>query len=328
MAYPVKISVLICSYNRAKTLGVALESLAVQSLPDSLAWEILVVDNNSTDQTRQAVEELQRKYPEQIRYILERQQGISNARNSGIQAARGEILVFLDDDETATVDWVQNLTANLHTSEWAGAGGRVLPPAGFTPPSWLSLKSYFVSGPLAIFDLGSEAGQLNEPAFGANMAFRKEVFDRFGGFRTDLGRSGNNMISNEDTEFGRRLMRAGLRLRYEPSAVTYHPVEENRLKKQYFLDWWFNKGRSDVRELGNSSGGMLILGIPLGSFRALLLALTRWMVSVEPPMRFGHKVSVWNCVGQIYESYRQWIGANRMNQESKANHGPTGTSRR
>jgi glycosyltransferase involved in cell wall biosynthesis len=324
MAYPVKISVLICTYNRAKTLGAAVESLAVQSLPESLAWEIVIVDNNSTDQTRQVVEDLQRKHPERIRYVLERQQGISNARNAGIKAARGEIMVFLDDDETATPDWVQNLTANLHSGEWAGAGGRVLPPVNFTPPSWLAIKNSFASGPLAAFDLGLDPGQLNEPAFGANMAFRKEVFDRFGGFRTDLGRSGNSMISNEDTEFGRRLMTAGLRLRYEPSAVTYHPVEESRLKKQYFLVWWFNKGRSDVRELGNPPTSMLLFGIPLGWFRALLWAMLRWMVSMEPSKRFGHKVDVWNSAGQIYEAYHQWIGANRKKKEREPKIEPTG----
>jgi len=316
MGYSVRISVLICTYNRAKTLDVAVESVAIQSLPESLPWEIVVVDNNSPDQTRQVVEALQRRYPERIRYVLERKQGISHARNAGIMAAKGEIVAFLDDDETATTDWVQNLTANLHTGEWAGAGGRVLPPVSFIPPPWLSVKSSFANGPLAVFDLGLEPRQLNEPAFGANMAFRKEVFDQFGGFRTDLGRSGTSMISNEDTEFGRRLMTAGLRLRYEPSALTYHPVEANRLKKQYFLDWWFNKGRSDVRELGNAPGSTHFLGIPLRLFRAFLSAVLRWIVSAAPSQRFGHKVGVWNCAGHIYESYRQWIGAGRNDKNA------------
>jgi glycosyltransferase involved in cell wall biosynthesis len=303
MSYPVKISVVICTYNRAKTLEVAVESVAVQSLPESLAWEIVVVDNNSPDQTRQIVEALQRRYPQRIRYVLERQQGISHARNAGIMATRGEIVAFLDDDETATPDWLPNLTANLYSGEWAGSGGRVLPPSSFSPPRWLSTKSSFASGPLAAFDLGLEPGQLKEPPFGANMAFRKEVFDRYGGFRTDLGRSGKSMISNEDTEFGRRVMAAGLRLRYEPSAFTYHPVEEGRLKKQYFLDWWFSKGRSDVRELGNPPGSLQFFGIPLRLFRAFPWSMLRWMVSIEPLQRFGRKIEVWNCAGQIFESY-------------------------
>ncbi len=306
-----KISVLICTYNRSQTLGAAVESVAVQSISQKLNWEIVVVDNNSPDQTRQVVEGLQRRYPQRIRYVFESQQGISHARNTGIREARGEILAFLDDDETAGTDWLQNLTANLHTGEWAGAGGRVLPPSSFSPPRWLSNKCSFASGPLATFDLGLEPGQLNEPAFGANMAFRKEVFDQFGGFRTDLGRTGNKMISNEDTEFGRRLMAAGLKLRYEPSALTYHPVDETRLKRQYFLNWWFNKGRSDVRELGNLASRKTVFGFPLRLFRALPWAVIRWLVNIEPIQRFAWKIEVWNCAGQFIESYHQRLEAKR-----------------
>jgi len=311
MRGPTKISVLICTYNRSQSLGVAVESVAAQSLPQSLDWEILIIDNNSPDQTRQVVEDLQHRYPNHIRYVFEPQQGVSHARNAGIREARGEILAFLDDDETASKDWLQNLTGNLHNGEWAGAGGRVLPPSSFSPPRWLSTKSSFANGPLAAFDLGLVAGQLSEPAFGANMAFRREVFDKYGGFRTDLGRAGKSMISNEDTEFGRRLMAAGLRLRYEPSALTYHPVEANRLQKEYFLNWWFSKGRSDIRELGNQPNSKRFLGVPLPLFRALPWVAMRWVFAVEPPKRFSYKLQVWNCVGQIYESYRQWLATGR-----------------
>jgi len=313
-----EISVLVCTYNRSKTLKVAVESIALQTLPQSIKWEIVVVDNNSTDQTRQVVQQLQRRYPELIRYLFEPKQGISNARNSGIAVARGEILAFLDDDETAGPDWLRTLTTNLHTGEWAGAGGRVLPPADFSPPQWLSTKSSFVSGPLATFDLGLEPGVLREPAFGANMAFRKEVFERLGGFRTDLGRSGQSMISNEDTEFGRRVLAAGFRLRYEPAAIAYHPVEENRLKKRYFLDWWFNKGRSDVRELGEQPGTARVLGIPLRLFRAIPWATVRWLVNMQGPRRFGCKIELWSYAGEALESYRQWQSAKQKGLEPSA----------
>lgn len=304
MVTPLEISVLISTYNRSQSLGAAIHSVVVQSVPQSLKWEILIVDNNSTDQTRQVVEDFQCRYPSRIRYVFEPQQGISHARNAGIREAGGEILAFLDDDEIAAADWLQNLTANLHTGDWAGAGGRVLPPSSFSPPKWLSAGSSFASGPLAIFDLGLWTGQLDEPPFGANMAFRKEVFDRLGGFRTDLGRAGTNMISNEDTEFGRRVIAAGMRLCYEPAALTYHPVETNRLQKEYFLTWWFNKGRSDVRELGNPNSGVRFVGIPLQLFLALGKATIRWAINIDPAKRFGCQIDVWNFAGQIFESYQ------------------------
>ena len=154
------------------------------------SWEILVVDNNSTDETRQVVEDFRNRYPDLIRYWFEPQQGLSYARNAGIQHARGNILAFIDDDEDAAAGWLQNLRTNLHSGEWAGAGGRVLPQWNGSRPPWLSSKSSFTSGPLVMFDAGPEGGQLTEPPFGANMAFKKEVFDVHGRFRTDLGRAG------------------------------------------------------------------------------------------------------------------------------------------
>jgi len=306
-----KITVLVCTYNRCQTLKKTIESVAAQTLSNSLAWEILIVDNNSTDQTRQEVEALQRRFPERIRYVFELEQGISHARNTGIREARGEILAFIDDDEMADAKWLEILTSNLHGGQWAGAGGRVVPPSNFSPPRWLSILGSPIGGPLAVFDPALEAGPLSEPPFGANMAFRREVFDKWGGFRTDLGRTGKNLISNEDTEFGRRLMGAGLRLRYEPSALTYHPVEESRLHTSYFLNWWFNKGRSDVREFGIQPNGKRVIGIPLRLLRALPWAAIRWMVAVKPPRRFGYKLDIWNCAGQILESYHLWRDGKR-----------------
>jgi GT2 family glycosyltransferase len=322
MTGPTKISVLVCTYNRARNLAETIKSVLAQSFPDSETWETLVVDNNSNDQTRQVVEELQRQFPNRIRYIFEPNQGISNARNTAIRAACGEILAFIDDDETADANWLRNLTAQLHTSEWAGAGGRVSPPASFVPPEWLPTKGFFVGGPLASFDVGKEAGQLNEPPFGANMAFRKEVFEKLGYFRPDLGRSGNNLISNEDTEFGRRVLAAGLRLRYEPSAVTYHPVEASRLQKEYFLLWWFNKGKSDIREIGYQPNAKGLFGVPFRLVFAFVWGIGQWTASVEPACRFTRKIEVWNCAGQILESFRQW----RMVKQSDRREAPSGES--
>lgn len=324
MTGPIKISVLVCTYNRSRTLAATLESVVSQTLPQRCGWEILVVDNNSKDETRKVVEGFQRRYPELVRYFFEPQQGVSFARNAGIREARGEILAFIDDDETAQSRWLQSLTASLHSGEWAGTGGRVLPPPGFSPPRWLSTIESFVNGPLASFDRGLNAGELSEPPFGANMAFRREVFDKLGGFRTDLGRSGNSMVSNEDTEFGRRVMAAGLRLRYEPSALTYHPVEEYRLHREYFLVWWFNKGRSDVRESWCQSNGKRLLGIPVRLFRALAWETVRWMTSTRPAQRFGCKLNVWVAAGQILESYYQWQNARQRGHGHSANIEPPG----
>ncbi|MGB8540681.1 MAG: glycosyltransferase [Candidatus Acidiferrales bacterium] len=317
-----KITVILCTHNRARTLATALESIAAQNVPHSVGWEIVVVDNNSSDDTRQVVEDIQRRYPNRFRYFFERQQGLSHARNAGIREARGEILAFIDDDETAASDWLHSLTVNLYNGEWSGAGGRILPQWNCDRPKWLSDQSAFALAPLAVFDLGTQAGPLTESPFGANMAFRKEVFDACGGFRTDLGRIGKGMLSGEDSEFGRRVLAAGRRLRYEPSAVTYHPVEEFRIRRKYFLEWWFNKGRSDVREFGNQAKKVHFLGIPLRLFRGFVAESLRWMVAVESTHRFICKLKVWACAGQISEHYHQSLAAKSELAERSAKLSP------
>ena len=115
--------------------------------------------------------------------------------------------------------------------------------------------------------LGPRAGALTEPPFGTNMAFQKEVFEKYGGFRTDLGPRPGNEIRNEDTEFGHRLLAAGERLRYEPSAVVYHSVSEDRIQKKYLLAWWFDKARADIRQFGIASETRwFVAGIPFYFF--------------------------------------------------------------
>ena len=173
MSDRIDISVIICTYNRSQILGKTVESVAAQELPPSLNWEILVVDNNSTDETRQVAESLRSRYPERIRYLFEPRQGLSNARNTGIRESRGEIVAFMDDDETADGAWLQRLTANLHTSEWAGAGGRVVPPPGFSRPHWLSSKSPFNQGPLASFDPECAEGNFSGTSFWREYGLQK-----------------------------------------------------------------------------------------------------------------------------------------------------------
>ena len=133
------ITVILCTYNRCQSLAKALASAAALRVPESVEWEVLVVDNNSNDQTREVVREFANRYPGRFRYLFEPQPGKSYALNSGIREARGTVLAFMDDDVTVEPSWLTNLTATLHSGEWAGAGGRILPEKNFSPPRWLSL---------------------------------------------------------------------------------------------------------------------------------------------------------------------------------------------
>src|ERR1035437_5358679 len=244
------ITVILCTFNRCKSLAKALDSVAASTLPESVQWEVLVVDNNSRDQTRELVEDFCRRYPGRFRYLFEPQQGLSCARNAGIRESQSEILAFTDDDAIVEADWLWNLTSALHSGEWTGAGGRIIPVWSGPLPGWLSTADPDTMGPFGAFNLGPEAGPLKRPPFGGNMAFRREAFGKYGDFRADLGRSGSNLQGREDLEFANRLLAGGERLRYEPGAVVRHPAPECRMEKRYVLRWWDWYGRSELGESG------------------------------------------------------------------------------
>ncbi len=334
------IIVILCTYNRGKSLAKTLESIALSELDEPDAWEVLVVDNNSTDDTRDVVEDFCRRYPNRFRYLFERQQGKSHALNAGIRAARGDILAFTDDDTIVDPHWLENLTTKLQDGEFAGAAGRVIRTWTRQPPHWLSLKRPYEKMAFALvsFELDQDAGELL-PGFqpvGANMAFRKEVFMRHGGFRTDLGPQGNETEGSpgpearhsaamggrrrqatahfhmwEDTELGERLMSRGERIRYEPSAVVYHPVSEGRLTKEYFLAWWFSRGRDVVRIVPDRGP---VCGIPrryvrMARFTARLLWMSLgWLLAFKPHQRFYCKLMAWEMAGAMLGGYEHWFG--------------------
>ena len=306
MANPMNVSVILCTYNRSESLAKALASIAQSTVPDSIQWEVLVVDNNSRDATRSVVEEFCRRDPSVFRYLFEPRQGKSYALNAGIQAARGEILAFTDDDVTVEPTWLHNLTSSLTKGDWAGTGGKTLPEKSFSPPPWLAGDDHHALAPLAMFDLGCEPCEMMGPPWGNNMAYRRDVFEKYGEFRTELGPSSNCVLRGEDTEFGQRLLSAGERLRYEPSAVVYHATPNDRIQKSYFLDWWFDKGRSEIREFGvPTDTSWFIAGVPLYLFPRFIPWTLVWMFGGSPSLRFFGRRQVWWVAGAIQECYRQ-----------------------
>ena len=202
------VTVILCTYNRCASLSRALDSLAASKLPGSLLWEILIVDNNSNDSTREVARQFCDRYPGRFRYLFEPSPGKSYALNAGIENATGKILAFTDDDVVVEQDWLQNLTASLNGDVWAGSAGRTLPERKFSPPHWIPRKGIYALAPLAVFDRGTEPFQLAETPFGNNMAYQKAMFEKYGGFRTDLGPCAGSLEAqkSEDSEFGLRLM--------------------------------------------------------------------------------------------------------------------------
>jgi glucosyl-dolichyl phosphate glucuronosyltransferase len=308
-----KTTVILCTYNRCQNLSRALESVAASELPDSVEWEVLVVDNNSSDQTPEVVKDFSRRYPGRFRYLFEPRQGKSYALNSGIRESQSAILAFADDDAIVEPGWLWNLTSALHHGDWAGSGGRIIPVWTRPLPSWLSTDDPHTMAPFVAFDMGPEAGPLALPPYGANMAFRREAFEKYGGFRTDLGPRPGSEIRGEDTEFAQRLLAGGERLRYEPSAVVHHPAPEGRMKKGFVLKWSFWKGYSEVVGSGPPSDARWRLGgVPLYLLRRLLRWTLQCMISIKAPRRFACRRNVSHISGAILACYH-W--ARRQNAQ-------------
>jgi glucosyl-dolichyl phosphate glucuronosyltransferase len=303
-----KISTILCTYNRSGSLSKALQSIAASVLPETTEWEVLVVDNNSSDPTKTVVQAFCEQYPGHFHYVFEPKQGKSYALNTGIRKASGDVLAFVDDDVIVEPNWLQNLTSPLQDGRTTGTGGRILPAQGFVPPDWLALEGpcNLVGALCAYFNPGDAPGELKEPPFGANMAFRKEMFDKYGDFRTDLGPFPNNKIGFEDTEFGRRLMNGGEHLQYVPSAVVYHEVPEYRVCKGFLLDWWFTFGRGSIRETGKKPSPWELLKV---AGRAIATA-GEWAFTLDSQRRFYRKCRIWYAAGKIVEACRWEKAAN------------------
>jgi hypothetical protein len=134
------------------------------------------------------------------------------------------------------------------------------------------------------------------------------MFAKCGGFRTDLGPQPGSEIRSEDTEFGTRLLSGGERLWYEASAVVYHPVQPERVRKQYLLKWSFDKGRAEIREHGcGGKPGSRILGVPIASYRRLSVWAIRWVCGIGPRQRFSARLKVWGIAGMIKECRAQTL---------------------
>lgn len=295
-------TVLICTYNRCESLKATLHSALAQSVPASLEWEVLVVDNNSSDATKDVVHQFTHAHGDRVRYLFEGRQGKSNALNTGIREARGKVIAFLDDDAVADSSWLATLTEPLLAGSCDGTGGRILLPPSIHLPAWIPHPRHRWTAPLALFDLGAETIALSEAPYGTNMAFSKSLFDLFGGFRTDLGPQAGSEIRNEDTEFGSRLLKNGKSLTYVPQAVVYHYIPQARLTRQYFEQWFHDKGRADIRENNTYRDASWFIGdVPV----RLLIRLMRYQftasIAIQPAARMRSYLTAVYLRGQMRE---------------------------
>ena len=240
---PMKYSVVIATHNRAGDLRGTLESLAMLRTPR--AWEVVVVDNNSTDDTPQVVRELAPSYPAPLRYLFEKVPGRSAALNTGIAAALGSVIVTTDDDVRVEPDWLEQAGHAIDALRCDYVGGRVLPIWGGPRPSWLPDRPSRHWAVIALLDCGREPMEFtSRMPLGVNMAFRREVFERVGGWDPRVGRKAGTLLGQEVREWCIRARARGVRGCYAPELVLRHIIPASRLNKEYFRRWFYWRGIS------------------------------------------------------------------------------------
>jgi GT2 family glycosyltransferase len=242
------LTVAICTRNRRDALLRALSSLARQEA--QAAWDVLVVENASEDDTRAAAAEIARAFPVPLAVASEPERGLSHARNRALATAGGRAVVFVDDDATCRAGFVAAHADALARADVVATGGPILPvlPQDLDP-AWRAFLDTQIGGPTSRYDLGPdplECGVGGAPLpFGANLGVVRAAALAAGGFRTDLG-WGRHAIPGEETDLLRRLCSAG-RVLYLPGAIVDHHIAPERLSLASFRQWFRNHGRALAR---------------------------------------------------------------------------------
>ncbi len=256
------ISVIICTHNRCGVLPNALESILNQETR-GVRYEVIVVDNNSTDQTRQIVESFIARGQGNMRYVFEGKEGLSNARNTGIAQALAPLIAFFDDDERVAADWVATIKQSLDEhAEVDFVGGKILPRWERAPPAWLASQLHWA--PVALTDYGDTPFYSNTEnpvcLIGGNLGIRRAAFDLIGLFDPELQRMKGN-IGSEDHELLLRLWRAGRQGMYVPNLVVEADVPIERMEKAYHRMWHTGHGQAcalmQLNELIDWNGRLL-----------------------------------------------------------------------
>ena len=241
----IRLSLVIATYNRAEQLMVTLGSVAMQNA-EAESWECIVVDNNSSDNTRERVEAFKSEHNSlNIRYIFEQNQGLSYARHAGIVASRGDIVAFIDDDERIVSDFVSAYIDlfDQHPDAMA-AGGEIIAEYPTGRPRWMSRYTERpIANPMSFGDRVKLFPSSRIPG-GGNMAMRRRVFDSIGMFNTSLGRTGKRLLGGEESDLFERIVKHEYRVYYAPRAVMYHIIPKEKLSRDYFVRLATNTGIS------------------------------------------------------------------------------------
>jgi len=261
-----KISAVICTYNRYDVLDKAIESLMSQSLP-SVEFEILIIDNSPDFDVSQKVKDAYSDI-ENLRYVIEKIPGLSNARNVATQLAKSDFVAFLDDDAIASPQWLEKILEAIETfgDDVDVVGGRIDPIWEAARPKWLGDE---LLGNVSVVNWGGVCRIASDDEWfaGANITFRVKALQEHGGFATNLGRKGSGaiLLSNEESDLINKIKADNGTIVYQPEARVDHLVEEKRLQRTWFrkrASWqavsdFLMKPEEQLQYLGNDWSNLI-----------------------------------------------------------------------
>ena len=303
-----RLDVVVPTYKRSALLRRTIASLLEAPIPETLELTILIVDNNSEDDTEQVVLEVQAQTERRLIYIKETNQGLSHARNAGVRAGTGDIIGFIDDDEEIHRDWYNVIAREFQDQATQFIGGPYLPNWGAPPPPWLPPGYHAVIGVVLPKPRSPFGGSFQANLMGGNAVIRRRVFDSIGMYSPKLGRSGKGLLSEEDAEFYRRLISAGVQGMYVPDLMIDHYIPADRLTRNYHRRWCYWRGVSQGYADRKSRESLsYLLGVPrykVGRALRGLLSMPKHLMSPEQAgQAFADELASWDLLGFIYGRY-------------------------
>lgn len=270
-----RLSVVIATYNRCESLIQTLQSIAEQRGIDKADYEIIVVDNNSTDRTKETVEWFKGSFCGNLMYLFEQRQGRTFALNKGIELAKGGIIACTDDDCRVDQNWLSEINKAFSARDIDLLAGKVIAVFDSELPSWLDINA--LHGPLAHHDKGDKYFENDDTrkilTTGANMIFRRTSVEKFGNFYFS-GR-------DQDTELAYRWANLGAKIAYAPTVIVRHYNDPARLTKKYFRKWYFLTGKNySIIFKAKFSSERGFKRVPRWILKEFLLAIMNYIKSV------------------------------------------------
>ncbi len=299
------LDVIIPTFNRSALLKAALHSLLRASAPPTLQINLIVVDNNSTDDTRSVVETIAASAALPVRYLSETRQSSSFARNTGILASHADLIGFIDDDEEVDPQWFEVIAREFADLATDFIGGPYYADAALVLPDWLPCDYPAVIGimqprPRGVFG-SSFTGNLN----GGNSVFRRHVFEQVGLYSTELGRGAKALLSEEDAELYGRVRAQGHHGIFVPDLVIIHHIPPERLTIRYHRRWCFWRGVSQglLARRHQQEPVRHLLGIPryrIGRSARAVLRLAQPFSGHSSAQRLNEELGIWDLAGYLY----------------------------